>query len=87
MNETTQSCLHCGNTMQTQRATKKYCSDNCKQEAYIKRTAVEEESKIDSVEIQADNEELPEHDYDNDPETQDQQDNFNNDPEEDDEDV
>lgn len=32
------TCLHCGNPTQSQRSTKKYCSDNCKQLAFYKRS-------------------------------------------------
>ena len=38
MNETTKNCLHCGTPMQTQRSTKKYCSESCKQAAFQNRT-------------------------------------------------
>ena len=34
------TCLHCGKTMQSQRNTKKYCSDNCKQLAFYKRNGL-----------------------------------------------
>lgn len=34
----TTTCLHCGNSMQSQRSTRKYCSDNCKQLAFYKRS-------------------------------------------------
>lgn len=33
-------CLHCGSPMQSQRRTKKYCSDNCKQLAFYKRSGL-----------------------------------------------
>src|SRR5215212_890354 len=33
-------CLHCGNPMQSQRSTKKYCSDSCKQLAFYKRSGL-----------------------------------------------
>src|SRR5690348_10948478 len=31
-------CLYCGNPIVSKRSTKKYCSDNCKQLAFYKRT-------------------------------------------------
>ncbi len=34
------TCLHCGKPMQSQRKTKKYCSDNCKQLAFYKRSGL-----------------------------------------------
>lgn len=34
------TCLHCGNSMQSQRSTRKYCSDNCKQLAFYKRSGL-----------------------------------------------
>jgi hypothetical protein len=34
------TCLHCGKPMQSQRSTKKYCSDNCKQLAFYKRSGL-----------------------------------------------
>ncbi len=34
------TCLHCGKPMQSQRNTKKYCSDNCKQLAFYKRSGL-----------------------------------------------
>ncbi len=33
-------CFHCGKPMQSQRNTKKYCSDNCKQLAFYKRSGL-----------------------------------------------
>jgi hypothetical protein len=36
----TTTCLHCGSPMQSQRSTKKYCSDNCKQLAFYKRSGL-----------------------------------------------
>jgi len=36
----TTTCLHCGSPMQSQRNTKKYCSDNCKQLAFYKRNGL-----------------------------------------------
>ncbi|SEW46027.1 hypothetical protein SAMN05428988_6218 [Chitinophaga sp. YR573] len=33
-------CLHCGKPIQSQRSTKKYCSDNCKQLAFYKRSGL-----------------------------------------------
>lgn len=34
------TCLHCGNPMQSQRSTRKYCSDSCKQLAFYKRSGL-----------------------------------------------
>jgi hypothetical protein len=34
------TCHHCGKPMQSQRNTKKYCSDNCKQLAFYKRSGL-----------------------------------------------
>ena len=34
----TKDCLYCGNPIVSKRSTKKYCSDNCKQLAFYKRT-------------------------------------------------
>ncbi|WP_127125059.1 hypothetical protein [Pseudoflavitalea rhizosphaerae] len=34
-------CQHCGSTMQSQRATKKYCSEQCKQQAFYLRTGLQ----------------------------------------------
>jgi hypothetical protein len=34
----TMDCLYCGNPIVSKRSTKKYCSDNCKQLAFYKRT-------------------------------------------------
>ena len=39
MTDFIKSCLHCGTSMQTQRSTKKYCSDTCKQAAFYSRGA------------------------------------------------
>ncbi|WPV65426.1 hypothetical protein [Chitinophaga sp. LS1] len=33
-------CLHCGKPIQSQRSTKKYCSDSCKQLAFYKRSSL-----------------------------------------------
>ena len=33
-------CLYCGTHFTAQRASKKYCSDNCKQMAYFKRNGL-----------------------------------------------
>ena len=74
MNETPKNCLHCGIPMQTQRATKKYCSDNCKQEAYIKRTAVQGNVLTASSEVQDEEDELPETNFDSNPESENQSD-------------
>ncbi len=38
MNTPAKTCLYCGKPMQSQRSTKKYCSDNCKQLAFYKRS-------------------------------------------------
>ena len=37
MTDIKRNCLHCGTPMQTQRSTKKYCSDTCKQAAFYNR--------------------------------------------------
>lgn len=34
------NCLYCGNDLQYQRNTRKYCNDNCKQLAYYKRKGI-----------------------------------------------
>ena len=39
MTDFIKNCLHCGTSMQTQRRTKKYCSDTCKQAAFYSRGA------------------------------------------------
>ena len=39
MTDFIKKCLHCGESMQTQRSTKKYCSDTCKQAAFYSRGA------------------------------------------------
>lgn len=36
-----QTCLLCGKPMQSMRSTKKYCSDNCKQLAFYKRSGLQ----------------------------------------------
>ncbi len=36
-----QNCFYCGNPIVSKRSTKKYCSDNCKQLAFYKRTQSE----------------------------------------------
>jgi hypothetical protein len=43
------TCLHCGNPMQSQRSTKKYCSDSCKQLAFYKRSGLALASSDDGL--------------------------------------
>ena len=66
MNEIAKSCLHCGSAMQTQRSTKKYCSESCKQTAFHNRciqsvevndndqSIEENEDRIENDELQSD---------------------------------
>jgi hypothetical protein len=37
----TKNCLYCGNPIVSKRSTKKYCSENCKQLAFYKRTQLQ----------------------------------------------
>jgi hypothetical protein len=37
----TKNCLYCGNPIVSKRSTKKYCSENCKQLAFYKRTLLQ----------------------------------------------
>lgn len=45
------TCLHCGSPMQSQRSTKKYCSDSCKQLAFYKRTGLALASNDDGLSL------------------------------------
>ena len=43
------TCLHCGNPMKSHRSTKKYCSDNCKQLAFYRRSGLALVSDIEAL--------------------------------------
>jgi hypothetical protein len=45
------TCLHCGNPMQSQRSTRKYCSDSCKQLAFYKRSGLALTSSDDGMSL------------------------------------
>jgi hypothetical protein len=45
------TCLHCGNPMQSQRSTRKYCSDSCKQLAFYKRSGLALVSSDDGLSL------------------------------------
>jgi hypothetical protein len=79
MPDIAKKCLHCGTPMQTQRSTKKYCSDTCKQAAFYNRITQPQLTLNDKETIKAidfEGEEMNE-DHIDDPNTVEQE-SFNN---------